>query len=215
LPGARAIALARVVLCATRMSRLHILSLALGALALPACLSTSSTGTVAQRIEGGDVPDDVPAALVPAADQRLAFVLDAIGVQEYTCAAAATGYAWKFVAPDAQLYHNDEGEGDHAVGHHFAGPTWEYEDGSFVVGKKVAAVTVDPTAIPWLLLVAASHGGPDGRMTSVTTIQRLQTAAGLAPATGCDADHVGAAASSPYTASYYFWVTRDSNELEQ
>jgi hypothetical protein len=205
--------MARVVLCTSRMSKLDSLLVSLAALALPACaLNSASTATQTQSLERDDAPQGVPAALAPAADQRLAFVLHAIGVQEYTCAAAATGYAWKFVAPDAQLYRGDES--DEPVGHHFAGPTWQYKDGSFVVGKKVAAATVDATAIPWLLLVAASHGGTDGRMTPVTSIQRLYTAGGLAPGSGCDADHIGAAANSPYTASYYFYVTRGLDESD-
>jgi len=188
------------------------LLLALPSLSLVACAATPSAPTVSadQTIERDACPDGVPAALAPALDQDLSFVLNASGVQEYTCQATATGFGWVFVAPDADLYltSNDP----NIVGHHFAGPTWEYEDGSFVVGRKVAAKTVDSTAIPWLLLVAASHGGPDGRMSDITSIQRLETAGGLAPATGCDADHAGTAANVPYTASYFFYVTRDPDK---
>jgi hypothetical protein len=104
-------------------------------------------------------PANVPAALAPAADQDLAFSLDAIGTQNYVCAATTTGYAWTFVAPEAQLFRDrHECHHDEAIVHHFAGPTWQsLDDGSSVVGTKVAASTVDTTAIPWLLLTAASH----------------------------------------------------------
>jgi len=160
-------------------------------------------------------PANVPAALAPAADQDLAFSLDAIGTQNYVCAATATGYAWTFVAPEAQLFRDrHECRHDEAVVHHFGGPTWQsLDDGSSVVGTKLAAATVDTTAIPWLLLTAASHGAPtdgedSGLMTPITSIQRLSTEGGLAPSTGCDASTVGATADVPYTATYMFYRTR-------
>ncbi len=190
------------------------LLLAIPSLSLVACAASPNapapTASADQPIERDACPDGVPAALAPADDQDLSFVFNASGVQEYTCQATATGFGWVFIAPDADLYltSNDS----NIVGHHFAGPTWEYQDGSFVVARKVAGVTVDPTAIPWLLLVATSHGGPDGRMTDITSIQRLETVGGIAPATGCDADHAGAAADVPYTASYFFYVTRDPDK---
>ena len=69
-------------------------------------------------------------------------------------------------------------------------------------------VTVDPTAIPWLLLSAASTAsGPDGdRLAHTTFIQRIATTGGLAPAAaGCNAGTAGTSAEVPYTADYYFW----------
>jgi len=68
------------------------------------------------------------------------------------------------------------------------------------------------SAIPWLLLGATSHGGENGKMTQVTSIQRLSTVGGLAPATGCDADHVGATADVPYDADYFFYRTRTKHQ---
>ena len=177
------------------------------ALALPACVGgTDATTSAAQDIARDACPANVPASLAPAADQDLSFVLDASGTQNYTC----TSSGWTFVAPDADLYLQHETQA--IVGHHFAtsGPTWEYEDGSFVVGKKVAAASVDPASVPWLLLVATSHGGPDGRMTDVTSIQRLETHGGLAPAGACSP--LGGSLEVPYTASYYFYVTRDPSK---
>jgi Protein of unknown function (DUF3455) len=169
-------------------------------------------------------PANVPAALAPAADQDLSFSLDAVGTQNYICAANATGYAWTFVAPEAQLYRDrHECRHDEAIVHHFAGPTWQsLDDGSSVVGAKVAGVTVDATAIPWLLLTAASHGAPTGDgdndeddaaglMTPITSIQRLSTQNGLAPSTGCDATTVGATADVPYTATYMFYRSRPNH----
>jgi uncharacterized protein DUF3455 len=65
-------------------------------------------------------------------------------------------------------------------------------------------VTVDATAIPWLLLKASSNTGK-GTMSKVTYVQRVATTAGLAPTTGCDAEHVAALVDVAYTASYYFY----------
>jgi len=175
-------------------------------LAIVGCTTSSpSVSTSTADLSSRACPADVPAAIAPAADQDLAFAVAASGVQEYTC----NGTAWVFVAPDAQLYPLHSCEQDEALGHHYAGPTWEwYEDGSTVVGAKKAGATVDATAIPWLLLTAVSHGPNDGRMSDITSIQRLETVGGNAPATGCDADHVGASANVPYTAQYYFYRTR-------
>lgn len=162
-----------------------------------------STSTTAQQESSVDeCPLSTPPALAPAADADLAFAFNAQGVQRYTCVASTTGTTWTFIAPDADLFAPDPHQ---QVMHHFAGPTWVYKDSSSVLGAKVAAATVEPTAIPWLLLNVTSHGGEDGRMTDVTQIQRLQTTGGLAPATGCDADHVGAESDVLYTARYFFY----------
>ena len=74
--------------------------------------------------------------------------------------------------------------------------------------RRSPGATVDPTAVPWLLLVAASHTGIDGHLTPITSIQRLNTTGGKAPATGCDASQVGARADVPYTATYFFYRTK-------
>ena len=78
-----------------------------------------------------------------------------------------------------------------------------------VVAQRAAdPVTVDPTAIPWLLLSPVSKGaGPDGdRLAHTTYIQRIATTGGLAPAAAlCNAGTVGTVAEVPYTADYYFW----------
>jgi len=146
----------------------------------------------------------IPEALKVPAGNKLAFSLDAEGVQMYQCQATATGgFAWVFLAPEADLF------GKHAriAGSHYAGPTWEALDGSTVVAARVAGVTVDATAIPWLLLQSVSNTG-SGKMTPVTFIQRVDTTEGLAPTTGCDAEHVGAQADVDYTATYHFYKAK-------
>jgi hypothetical protein len=148
-------------------------------------------------------PPHVPPALAVPAGNKLAFVYDAIGVQIYGCNATATGYGWVFRAPDAKLY----GRKGKQTGIHYAGPTWEANDGSTVVGTKLAESPAGANDIPWLLLGGASHAGK-GRMTDVTFIHRLETVGGKAPTAGCDATHVGETIGVDYAATYYFYEAR-------
>ena len=171
-------------------------------LSFTAC--AASTSSSEQALSDQACPDPTPSALAPAADQDLEFTLDAVGVQIYSCTPAGT---WLFVAPDAQLYAGESQA--ESVGHHYAGPTWEFADGSTVVGRKVAAATVDRNSIPWLLLVATSHNDVVGRMTDVTAVQRLETSGGIAPAGSCTP---GDTANVPYTATYFFYRTHDHAE---
>src|SRR6266404_301601 len=96
---------------------------------------------------------DVPAALEVPAGNKVAFHAFAAGVQIYEW----SGTAWVFVAPEAVLSADAGGRGEVAI--HYAGPTWESESGSKVVGARVASSPV-PNAIPWLLLQAVSTEGP-------------------------------------------------------
>jgi hypothetical protein len=180
------------------------------ALAMLGVLGTGCAGAVelddtdlevaGQQLELKDAPDVPPVLALPAGN-RLAFALDAVGQQLYACRQNATGYGWVFVAPEADLL-KPNGQ---IAGSHYAGPTWEALDGTTVVGARAAGVTVDPTAIPWLLLSAVSHSG-EGRMSKISYIHRLDTTGGLAPTTGCDAEHVDAIQGVDYTAKYYFYV---------
>ena len=156
-------------------------------------------------------PANVPAALNPGADQSIKDKFNAVGVQVYMCNGAAAGPTWTFVAPQANLM-RDNGR---LFATHFIGPTWQGNDGSSVVGSKVAGATVDATAIPWLLLKAVSHADEDGFFEDVTSIQRLSTVGGLAPTTGCDADHLGTIAQVPYSAEYVFYKTKSKGRVVQ
>jgi hypothetical protein len=183
--------------------------------AMPPSQGPQALGTSQEALSNDQCPQGLPASLVPGADQALFRIYPAEGVQIYRCLAQANGtYAWVFDAPDALLLSNDDWDDDgerRILGHHYAGPTWEYKDRSTVVGAKVAAATVDPTAIPWLLLNAVSHGPTAGVFTDVTSVQRLETAGGLAPTSGCDATTVNAAARVPYTATYFMYRARSGD----
>jgi hypothetical protein len=57
------------------------------------------------------------------------------------------------------------------------------------------------------LLTTKSNGSP-GTFSNVTSIQRINTAGGIAPATPCTADQAGTKARVPYTADYVLFTAR-------
>src|SRR5262245_46979671 len=76
----------------------------------------------------------------------------AVGVQIYRCGAIPGGYRWNPAGPRANVY-ADNGK---LIMTHFAGPSWQANDGSTVVGTVEDRATVDPTAIQWLRLAVSS-----------------------------------------------------------
>jgi hypothetical protein len=145
-----------------------------------------------------------PKELQPPAGEQLLLEVHAKGDQIYSCKADGGQFAWTLKAPDAQLFDKD----GKPFGKHFAGPSWEASDGSRVTGKAVAnAPSPDPGSIPWLLLTVISRNG-DGKLTRVTSIQRINTKGGKAPASGCDAAHAGQEERAPYTADYVFFAPK-------
>jgi hypothetical protein len=142
----------------------------------------------------------IPGSLDAPAKQVLVRTLWADGVQIYECrkAADASFPDWVFVAPEANL----KDANGVLVGHHYAGPTWEANDGSKVVGVvKAKADAINPHAIPWLLLETHSTGKP-GLFAKITAIQRVATAGGVAPESGCGTATIGKQERVPYTAQY-------------
>jgi hypothetical protein len=159
-----------------------------------ACATPQSTTSVV----------NVPDKLQPGANESLAMIVPAKGVQIYECRAKkdqAGGYEWAFVAPEADLF-DQRGS---SIGRHYAGPHWEATDGSKILGTlKERADAPAADAIPWLLLATKSVG-PAGSFSEVTSIQRVNTVGGIAPKTGCSQAAVGAPARINYTADYYFF----------
>jgi hypothetical protein len=138
----------------------------------------------------------------PPAGFETVLSVHAKGDQIYQCAAVKDGYAWTLKAPDAKLYDDRGG----AVGHHSAGPSWEYNDGSQVAGRVLKKLEVASAAsIPWLLIEATAHKG-QGLLSNVDFINRIDTHGGVAPESGCDANHPGAEKRVPYTADYIFYA---------
>jgi len=145
---------------------------------------------------------DVPQQLQPPASEQLLLQVHAKGDQVYICEGDAQQFTWTLRAPDAQLFDKD----GKPFGKHFAGPSWEANDGSRVVGKAVAnSPSPDADSIPWLLVTILSRDG-SGVLSRVTTVQRVNTKGGKAPASGCDASHAGQEFRAPYSADYRFYA---------
>jgi hypothetical protein len=173
-------------------------------------LSACTTAPVKQSAPAAPVMQTVgvPANLKAPAGEVLAFQMAATGVQIYDCRAnkdAAKKFEWVFRAPEAELYTSHDSS-NVKLGKHYAGPSWEANDGSKVVAEVVAkADSPDTSAIPWLLLKAKSTTG-SGTFSKVTSIQRVVTVGGKAPLSGCSDFQLGAETRTPYKATYYFFT---------
>jgi hypothetical protein len=167
--------------------------------ALLAGCATPGTGTAPS------VPDNLR---VPAA-QTLSLETRAAGVQIYDCKPSKNDpahFEWVFRAPEADLF---DAAGKR-IGRHYAGPTWESNDGSKVVGEVIARDDgPDANAIPWLLLSAKSTSSA-GVLARTASVQRIQTVGGKAPAGGCSQAQAGKELRVPYTATYAFYVANPS-----
>ena len=147
-------------------------------------------------------PFDVPATLNPPADATLWIAFAARGVQIYTCAAPAAGGApaWTLKAPHAVLF-----KGFDTAVIHFAGPSWQANDGSLVTGARSASDPgPDPTAIPWLLLKAATNVGPGSSPTPPGFSASTPRAASRRRPAATPL-HLGAQVLVPYRANYFFY----------
>jgi len=121
------------------MSKTSKVTVLLLALLVAACASAQSPTSVVK----------VPDKLKPGANESLAMIVSARGVQVYECRARKDqvgGYEWAFVAPEADLF---DARGNRA-GRHYAGPHWEATDGSKILGTvKERADAPVADAIPW------------------------------------------------------------------
>jgi len=144
-----------------------------------------------------------PAAETPLPDaiaapgETVVLTVHAEGAQVYECKAGADGkLSWAFREPIATLLADGK-----TVGHHYAGPNWEHSDGSAVVGKAATnAPGATPSDIPWLKLDVVSRRG-NGILTSVTTVQRINTQGGKLEG---PCDKASVLRSAPYSADYVF-----------
>jgi hypothetical protein len=157
-------------------------------------LAVTLTAAIAVPTAAGAQP--LPAAIA-APGETVVATWHAEGAQVYECKATADGkLAWAFREPIATLLADGK-----TVGRHYAGPNWEYSDGSAVVGKAVGnAPGATANDIPWLKLEVASRRG-SGILTAVTTVQRINTKGGKLEG-ACD--KAGSLRSAPYSAEYVF-----------
>jgi hypothetical protein len=142
----------------------------------------------------------------------------ATGTQNYKCEAVTGGYAWVFIGPQATLKddlgvarYTHSSEVQVIAGVSTIVPMWTQLNPpagtapQVIKGTKVASATVDPTAIPWLLLSASdSTYDPLNSFISVDHVQRLNTAGGKAPTTVCNQANVGTVDRVNYSADYLF-----------
>jgi len=146
----------------------------------------------------------VPEALQPPANEQQVLQLHAKGDQVYSCKVDGPQPGWTLKAPDAQLFDKD----GKVFGKHFAGPSWQARDGSRVAGKAAAnAPSPEADSIPWLLVKVVSREG-EGVLARVTSVQRINTKGGKAPASGCDAEHAGQEVRVAYSADYVFFAPK-------
>lgn len=164
-------------------------------------------GTAVATSHAEERAPEVPAELQVGAGYKVSFRAHASGVQIYTAVVSPSDpskLVWTLAGPEAVLH---DADGD-IVGIHYAyaGPTrpaWESSSGSLVVAaRNVPAITVDPTAVPWLLLDAVYTEGP-GFLKATARIQRVNTTGGLPPST--PPMQLGQEVRIPYTAEYVFY----------
>ncbi|MGZ8193537.1 MAG: DUF3455 domain-containing protein [Methylobacter sp.] len=137
---------------------------------------------------------------VPAGNSPV-LTAHAQGDQIYQCSLNEGEYSWKLQAPDADLL-DTQGQ---LIGRHYEGPTWEYKDGSRLVGRVINKIDIEPgSAISWLLVEVIAHKGK-GVFADVSFINRINTHGGLPPLEGCDSNHLGGEKRVAYTADYIFY----------
>lgn len=146
----------------------------------------------AQRAQAQDLPE--PAA---GAAKKVLMTVQATGVQIYTCTKDSSGQlTWQFREPLATLMINGK-----TVGRHFAGPTWQLDDHSAVVGKVIAQAPGQSTKdIPLLRLDVVTHQGTGG-LAQVVAVERLHTSGGVFSGS---CEQAGELHVEPYSADYRF-----------
>lgn len=151
-------------------------------------------------------PSGLNPRLRASIDEEPAFVLSGKGEQVFECrprTADANAFDWVFVRPDATLY-----DGSSSVGRLATANVWESaSDRTSVSGLIRATQPGGADNLPWALL-RAWPSGDSGMFAGVTSIQRVNTNGGIAPATGCDDTHAGSETRVAFSADYYFYKRR-------
>src|SRR3981189_916462 len=117
--------------------------------------------------------EPVPAALA-APGEAVVLSVHAEGAQVYECKAGADGKPMgAFREPIATLLVDGK-----TIGRHYAGPNWEYSDGSAVAGKvSASAPGASANDIPWQRLDVVPHL-VSGTLAGRPTVQRINTKGG-------------------------------------
>ena len=165
------------------------------AMIAPALVAACAAFAPAALADDNRAPD-VPQQISVGETNKVHFHGFGVGLQVYTW----NGTSWGTAVPDATLFDED----GNVVALHFAGPSWQSNSGSLVVGAlpPSGAIIMDPTAIPWLRLVAKTTEGP-GVFANTTFIQRVNTSDNKAPSQ--NSTFIGQVTRIPYTADYFFY----------
>jgi Protein of unknown function (DUF3455) len=148
----------------------------------------------------GDVT--IPEAIKVPEGNSAYLTVRAKGDQIFHCILKTGEYSWKWHAPEAKLY---DTQNQTLVGSHGAGPSWTHKDGSSVKAKVIQKIDApDKASAPWMLLEVTEHQR-DGLLAQASYIQRVNTQGGVAPLSGCDANHLGSERRVSYSADYVFF----------
>ena len=129
-------------------------------------------------------------------------MLSAEGAHIYQCrpVSADGRFGWVFTAPDATLY-----EGSRSAATHKVPDLYEsLSDRSSVTAVPRANQPAGAGNLSWQLMQAAPLN-PTGMFAGVTSIQRVNTQGGVAPAGGCGPAADGAESRVAFRADYYFY----------
>lgn len=151
-------------------------------------------------------PPPVPASLMPSGEREVERFATR-GVRTYECRAKpgdAASAAWVYTGADSELL---DAQGKTVGRHTYPPPVWEFSDGSKIAGGEVRARVDAPVANsdPWILANARSTGA-DGRFSKVTSLQRVNTVGGVAPALKCDTGSLGSKQRVPFSADFVFFA---------
>src|SRR3954466_5112949 len=139
-------------------------------------------------------------AAIAAPDTAIVGTIHAEGGQLYECKQdtgsasppQAGALSWK--EPTATLIADGK-----TIGRHYAGPNWDYVDGSGVKAKVGASAPgTSAEDIPWLKLEVTERRG-NGLLADVAIVQRINTKGGVLKGT-CEAE--GNYRIVPYSADY-------------
>ncbi len=141
-------------------------------------------------------------SVISAGDGTELVTLHAEGAQLYECKpdsgnkSQAAALTWQFREPIATLSLDGK-----TVGRHYAGPAWDYYDGSEVKGKVIASAPgTTSNDISWLKLEIVNHRN-SGILSNATAVRRINTKGGLAQGS---CERAGDFLSVPYSADYVF-----------
>lgn len=155
------------------------------------------TAAIVSALAGSTASSETLGGLPFPGGERIALV-HAQGSQIYECKGnGQTSLAWQFREPIATLIQSGK-----TMGRHYAGPVWEFADGTVVSGKVTTqAPGASASDIPHLMLTVTSATG-NSPLAFARTIVRMSTKGGLA--TG-PCPRPGELMSVPYSADYAFF----------